>query len=205
VSGQFIRCMPVAVVFTIGASLLVSLTIVPFLASRLLLPQNEHGNVFYRAMTWAIEGTYRRILRRAVARPRTTLLIAAALFAGSLALVPRIGFSLFPKAGVPQFMVRVEASEGASLAETDRAARFVESVLARHPEISNVATTFVVYPVSRRSSHSASDARNVARGSTRRPSRQWSSFSLVSSSRGRARKARTFAAVSFGASLTWKP
>ncbi len=141
VSGQFIRCMPVAVVFTIGASLLVSLTIVPFLASQLLLPQNEHGNVFYRAMTWAIEGTYRRILTRAVARPRTTLLIAAALFAGSLALVPRIGFSLFPKAGVPQFMVRVEASEGASLAETDRAARFVESVLARHPEISNVATT----------------------------------------------------------------
>jgi multidrug efflux pump subunit AcrB len=139
--GQFIRSMPVAVVFTIGASLLVSLTIVPFLSSRLLVPENEHGNVFYRAMTWAIEGSYRRVLTRAVARPRTTLLIAAALFAGSLALVPRIGFSLFPKAGVPQFMVRVEASEGASLAETDRAARFVESVLARHPEVSNVATT----------------------------------------------------------------
>jgi multidrug efflux pump subunit AcrB len=140
-SGQFIRSMPVAVVFTIGASLLVSLTIVPFLASRILVPESEHGNVFYRAMTWAIEGTYRRVLERAVGRPKTTLLIAAALFAASLALVPRIGFSLFPKAGVPQFMVRVESSEGASLAETDRAARFVESVLAHHPEVSKVATT----------------------------------------------------------------
>jgi multidrug efflux pump subunit AcrB len=76
-----------------------------------------------------------------VARPKTTLVVAAALFAASLALVPRIGFSLFPKAGVPQFMVRVEAAEGASLAETDRSARFVESVLARHPEVSNVAVT----------------------------------------------------------------
>jgi len=140
-AGQFIRSMPVAVVFTIGASLLVSLTIVPFLSSRLLVPESEHGNVFYRAMTWAIEGTYRRVLTRAVARPRTTLLIAAALFAASLSLVPRIGFSLFPKAGVPQFMVRVETADGASLAETDRAARFVETVLARHPEVSNVATT----------------------------------------------------------------
>ena len=140
-AGQFIRCMPVAVVFTVGASLLVSLTIVPFLSSRLLVPEDEHGNVFYRAMTWAIEGTYRRVLTRAVAHPRITLLIAAALFAGSLALVPRIGFSLFPKAGVPQFMVRIEASEGASLAETDRAARFVEGVLGRHPEVSNVAVT----------------------------------------------------------------
>ena len=140
-AGQFIRSMPVAVVFTIGASLLVSLTIVPFLSSRLLVPENEHGNIFYRAMTWAIEGTYRRVLTRAVARPKTTLLIAAALFVASLSLVPRIGFSLFPKAGVPQFMVRVETADGASLAETDRAARFVESVLARHPEVSNVAAT----------------------------------------------------------------
>ena len=141
VAGQFIRCMPVAVVFTIGASLLVSLTIVPFLSSRLLVPESEHGNIFYRAMTWAIEGSYRRILTRAVARPKTTILIAAALFAGSLALVPKIGFSLFPKAGVPQFLVRVEAPQGASLAETDRAARFVEEVLARHQEVSNVAVT----------------------------------------------------------------
>jgi multidrug efflux pump subunit AcrB len=140
-AGQFIRSMPVAVVFTIGASLLVSLTIVPFLSSRVLVAESEHGNVFYRAMTWAIEGTYRRVLVRAVARPKTTLVLAAALFAASLALVPRIGFSLFPKAGVPQFMVRIEGAEGASLAETDRAARFVESVLARHAEISNVATT----------------------------------------------------------------
>ncbi len=35
-AGLFIRSMPVAVVFTILASLLVSLTIVPFLASLLL-------------------------------------------------------------------------------------------------------------------------------------------------------------------------
>ena len=140
-AGQFIRCMPVAVVFTIGASLLVSLTIVPFLASRVLVAESEHGNVFYRAMTWAIEGTYRRVLERAVARPRTTLVLAAALFAASLGLVPKIGFSLFPKAGVPQFMVRIEGAEGASLAETDRAARFMEDVLSRHSEVSNVAVT----------------------------------------------------------------
>jgi len=140
-AGQFIRSMPVAIVFTIGASLLVSLTIVPFLSSRLLVREGEHGNIFLRAMTWAIEGTYRRALVKAVQHPKTTLILAAMLFAGSIALVPRIGFSLFPKAGVPQFMVEVEAAEGASMAETDRAAHFVEEVLARHPEVAKVATT----------------------------------------------------------------
>lgn len=139
--GQFIRSMPVAVVVTIAASLLVSLTIVPFLSSRLLVPEAEHGNVFYRGLTWLIEGSYRRILERAVAFPKVTLVVAAALFAASIALVPKIGFSLFPKAGVPEFMVQIETHDGASLAETDRAARFVEGVLAKEPRITHVATT----------------------------------------------------------------
>ncbi|MBS2019688.1 MAG: efflux RND transporter permease subunit [Deltaproteobacteria bacterium] len=140
-AGQFIRSLPVAVVLTIGASLLVSLTIVPFLSSRLLKSHGEHGNVFFRALTSAIEITYRPILHRAMARPKTTLLLALALFVGSVALVPKIGFSLFPKAGTPQFLIRIETADGASLGETDRAARFAESVLARHDDIGTVAVT----------------------------------------------------------------
>jgi multidrug efflux pump subunit AcrB len=46
-----------------------------------------------------------------------------------------IGFSLFPSADVPQFVVRVDAPDGASIGETDRALRFVEARLAEHPEI----------------------------------------------------------------------
>jgi len=134
-AGLFIRSMPVAVVFTIAASLVVSLTVVPFLSSVLLRSAGEHGNLFFRGMTWLIEGSYKRVLERAIARPAATLGIAALLFAGSLALVPAIGFSLFPKAGIPQFRVEIEAEEGASLAVTDRAVRFVEGVLARHPEV----------------------------------------------------------------------
>ena len=64
--------------------------------------------------------------------------MAAALFVGSLALVPAIGFSLFPKAGTPQFRVTHRDARGSSLAETDRAARFVERVLARRPEVKSV-------------------------------------------------------------------
>ncbi len=136
--GLFIRPMPVALVFTVAASLVVSLTVVPFLSSVFLRSAGAHGNVFFRALTWAIEGTYRRLLERAVARPRATIAVAAVLFAGSIALVPAIGFSLFPKAGLPQFRVEIDAPEGASLAETDRAARFAEAVLARHPEVRHV-------------------------------------------------------------------
>lgn len=140
-AGQFIRSMPVAVVMTIASSLFVSLTVVPFLSSRLLVAESEHGNIFYRALTWAIEGSYRRVLEQAMKWPRLTLALGLLIFAGALALVPKIGFSLFPKAGVPQVLISIEGAEGSSLAETDKAARFVEQVVAPEPDVGSVATT----------------------------------------------------------------
>ncbi|MCZ7682952.1 MAG: efflux RND transporter permease subunit [Sandaracinaceae bacterium] len=134
-AGQFIRSLPLAVVLTVAASLIVSLTIVPFLASLVLKNESERGNIVFRVMMRTIEATYRPILAAGLRHPIATLAIAALLFVGSIALVPAIGFSLFPNAGMPQFLVRIQAADGASLAESDRAARFVEDVLARHPEV----------------------------------------------------------------------
>lgn len=140
-AGQFIRSLPLAVVYTVGASLLVSLTIVPFLASRMLSPRADpHGNWFLRKLTHGIERSYRPVLHAALRHPVVTVGLAALLFAGSLALIPRVGFSLFPKADLRQFLVQVETPDGATFAKTDRAARFAESVLRRHPEVEHVMT-----------------------------------------------------------------
>ncbi|MBI3792972.1 MAG: efflux RND transporter permease subunit [Gemmatimonadetes bacterium] len=137
--GKFIRVMPAAVVYTILASLLVSLTIIPFLAS-LVLPEHEdpHGNRFLQWLNRAIDLTYARWLHAALARPAWVLGGAALLFVGALSLVPVIGFSLFPKAGTPQFLVRIEGPEGASLASTDRAVRFAEQALLANPHVRHV-------------------------------------------------------------------
>jgi multidrug efflux pump subunit AcrB len=138
-AGQFTRSLPVAVLYTVGASLFVSLTIIPFLGSLVLQEQDEHGNRAFQYFHRAIESFYRPLLRLALGWPRATLVGAALLFVGSLALVPRIGFSLFPEADVPMFRIEVEAPDGSSIEETDRAVRFAEGVLAKHPEISRVA------------------------------------------------------------------
>jgi multidrug efflux pump subunit AcrB len=137
-AGQFIRSLPLTVVYTVLASLVVSLTIIPFLASRLLGTTGAHENVFLRGLNRGIGATYAPVLHRALARPRTTLAAAALLFAGSIALVPLVGFSLFPKAGTPQFLVDIETPEGSTLAATDRASRWVERQLAAHPEVRTV-------------------------------------------------------------------
>jgi multidrug efflux pump subunit AcrB len=139
--GRYIRSLPVTVIYTVVASLFVSLTIIPWLAS-LLLPKHAdaHGNVFLRWFERGIHATYAPVLDRALSRPRVTVAVAATLIVASVALVPVIGFSLFPKAGTPRFLVHIETPEGASLDETDRAARFAERVLATDPDVTTVLT-----------------------------------------------------------------
>jgi len=138
-AGKFIRSMPAAVVFTILASLLVSVTIIPFLAAMFLKEEgDEHGNVFMRTLNRGIDATYAKVLHRALEHPKRTLVVSLALFIGTLALVPSIGFSLFPKAGTPQFLVTVNAPEGSSLGVVDSAVKFAERALMRREAIEHV-------------------------------------------------------------------
>jgi multidrug efflux pump subunit AcrB len=158
-AGDFVRSLPAAVLFTILASFFVALSIIPFLASRVLRGgeprkpkqpwlaallargraivdrSDEVADRVLGGLMRAIHGIYGPALRWGLARPRTTLAAALGVFALSLLLVPAIGFSLFPTADIPQFRVRIEAPDGASLADTDRALRFVEEKLAATPGI----------------------------------------------------------------------
>ena len=135
-AGDFIRSLPMAVITTVLASLFVSLTIVPFLSSRLLKNQaNPEGNIFMRAMKRVIKGTYGKVLHKALAYPAITLIIATLLFVGSLLLFPLVGFSLFPRSEKPQFLINIETPSSSSLDETDRVARYVESELKNIKEV----------------------------------------------------------------------
>lgn len=138
-SGKFIRSLPVAVFGTVAGSLLVSLTIVPFLASRILpRTESEHGNRALQAIQVGIHRFYAPALHWSLTHPWRALGAAMLLCGASFGLLPLIGTSLFPAAETPYFLVQVRAPEGAALAQTDRAVRMVEQVLAREPSIRTV-------------------------------------------------------------------
>ena len=137
-AGKFTRGLPLAVVLTVIASMLVALTIMPFLASR-LLPREEPraGNRLLHAVEGGIHIVYAPLMKRAMAHPRLTLLLGGALVAGAFALAPAIGFSLFPAADKPQFLVTIRAAQGSSLAATDEALAFVDRTLAMTPGVTH--------------------------------------------------------------------
>ncbi|GGB05922.1 efflux RND transporter permease subunit [Puia dinghuensis] len=140
-AGDFIRSLPAAVVTTVLASLFVSLTIVPFLSSR-ILSAHEHpeGNLFLRGLRRLISGSYRRVLHGAIRRPVLTLLVALAIFVGCLALIPRVGFSVFPASEKPMFLINIQTPLGTSLTATDTVARWVEKHIEHLPDLKNYAT-----------------------------------------------------------------
>jgi multidrug efflux pump subunit AcrB len=130
-SGDFIRSLPMAVVTTVLASLFVSLTIVPFLGSRLLAERHDpRGNIFLRGMKWLISISYARLLHVALRRPVVTLIAALVIFVGVLLLIGQAGFTVFPASERPMLYIDIEAAPGTNLEKTDRVVRMVDSVLA---------------------------------------------------------------------------
>lgn len=135
-AGDFIRSLPMAVIFTVLASLFVSLTIVPFLASRILKThESPEGNIFLRALKKGIHASYTRILHWCLRHPWATLGGTVVLFVMSLGLFKVVGFSLFPKSEKPQFLINIETPNSTNIFETDRVARYVEDELKKEDEI----------------------------------------------------------------------
>ncbi|MGK6351116.1 efflux RND transporter permease subunit [Parapedobacter sp. DT-150] len=140
-AGDFIRSLPMAVIGSVIASMLVALLVVPFLSSRLLKPHaNPEGNAVLRWLQRVIHGTYAVLLDRALRRPWQTVVVAVAIFLGALALIPVIGFSLFPVSEKPQFLIRINAPLQANIYTTDSITKQIEKELNEIPEVQYFAS-----------------------------------------------------------------
>ncbi|MFZ9236984.1 MAG: efflux RND transporter permease subunit, partial [Algoriphagus sp.] len=140
-SGDFVRSLPMSVITSVLASLVVSLTIIPFLSTWLLKNKKEgHSNKIYDLFQKGIHVSYAPLLEKALKKPVATLVIAGAIFFLSLGLFPVIGFSLFPSSEKPQFLVNITTPLQSNLSNTDTLVRQVESEVAKIPELQNFAT-----------------------------------------------------------------
>ncbi|MFM8819553.1 MAG: efflux RND transporter permease subunit, partial [Phenylobacterium sp.] len=135
-SGAYIRSLPVTVLATVGASLVVALTIIPFLASRILSRHEDpEGNALLQTINGGIQRFYAPVLHAGLAKPLLTTALILGLCLTAIPMVRAIGTSLFPPAETPQFLVRVELPDGTALTRTEQALRYVDGVLAREPEV----------------------------------------------------------------------
>jgi multidrug efflux pump subunit AcrB len=141
-AGDFLKSMPLTVMATLAASLLIALSLTPLIARHFL---NKTGHKRYvppleRVSAKLIHGPYVRVLRWVLQRPWLSLGLALLLLAGSLAMIPQVGLSFFPKAERPQFLVRIQTGSGSQLSRSDAVCQEVESILADREEIAHFAS-----------------------------------------------------------------
>ena len=129
--GDFMKYLPIGVIVTLCSSLFVALVINPTVCSVVATgeihgPENER--VFVAAYRW--------LLTAALRSKAATLIIAAAIFVGVLALYVRLdhGVQFFPEMDPDRAVINLRLPQGSNVRETNRLTRVIERRIKKYLE-----------------------------------------------------------------------
>jgi len=145
ITAEIFKELALTVTFSLMASLIVSITLIPMLSSKYLKvakPHEASRNRFINKIfdKWddvlnAVDGFYRKMLSWVLTHRKTTVIVVAVISVLSLLTLPFIGMEFFPSMDQGQFTVSIELPEGALLNETNQITQKVEEILAPIPEM----------------------------------------------------------------------
>lgn len=131
-TGEFFLPFALTIVFSLLASLIVAVTIVPILAkfSFSKVPKEEKENGLQRA--------YGKTIAWALGHKVIVLVLSFIVLAGSLALVPRLGFTFIPNEEQKLLVATVQLPSSTSLERTNDVSLKLEEMFANKEEIKEV-------------------------------------------------------------------
>ena len=139
VSRFLFSALALAVAFSLAASYLVAMSVVPLYCSRFIRPHEADEEIgqrrsFFKSFSLGFDRLYNRLLEkydtavgRALARPKTTVAVILGFCVLSLALYPLLGVAFFPRTDPGQFVINIKAPTGTRLELTDQYIARVES------------------------------------------------------------------------------
>jgi cobalt-zinc-cadmium resistance protein CzcA len=137
VEGKMFRPMALTVIFALIGSLILSLTLMPVLASLAFRKQlKEKETILIR---WA-KRAYLPLLERCVNHPAWVALAAIAVFGASLALIPFLGAEFIPRLEEGTIALQAWRLPSVSLSESIKSTTAIEKVLLDFPEVVSVVS-----------------------------------------------------------------
>lgn len=136
--GRFFSSFGVTVSTTIAISLLLSVTLTPFLCSR-ILGRQKTGRLeqqLERPFLW-LERKYRGALEAAVRHRISVVVVALALFAGGMWLSTRLGSEFFPSEDQGRLRVQMELAADSSLEVTERVMGEMIALIQQDPRVAH--------------------------------------------------------------------
>jgi cobalt-zinc-cadmium resistance protein CzcA len=137
--GRMFRPMALTVGMALFGSLLLALLFVPAAATWLFRRSARESRHAGRFLEW-LDARYVPLLRRTVAHPVRTLIVALAVFAGAMALVPRLGTEFLPELDEGSILVQPTRDPSISLTHSVEVAHAIEAVVRETPEVTTVVS-----------------------------------------------------------------
>ncbi len=129
--GKMFKPMAFNIAFAMAGSMLLSLTLIPVLASMILKPKPERD-------TWLvarIKRVYRPLLAKSLERKRVVVISAVLALVGSLALFPFLGKEFMPQLQEGSIMWRVTGIPSTSLNESIDTSNVISKAFKKFPEV----------------------------------------------------------------------
>lgn len=136
--GRIFAPLGIAYITSILASLVVSLTVTPALASYLLGKSKLKEEKESKFVIW-LKNQDRRALEKNLEDPKPILIGATILFVASLAVIPFLGSEFLPPFNEGSLTINVLAQPGTSLQESNRIGTLIEKQLLEVREVVTVA------------------------------------------------------------------
>ncbi|MDR3204938.1 MAG: efflux RND transporter permease subunit, partial [Deltaproteobacteria bacterium] len=150
-AGVMFRPFSLTIAFALASSLMVSLTLVPMLASKLLrskgdeeacgvkvvFGQPRYGRKYFKAF----ENLYQSWLKRALARPITVIILSLALLFLSCLLIPKVGTEFMPRTDESGIRINLTMASGTKVEKTAETMRLIEDIVSQEvPEVIALAS-----------------------------------------------------------------
>ncbi|XZF76676.1 efflux RND transporter permease subunit [Bacillus sp. AL-1R] len=134
--GEFFRPFAISVVVSILTSLIVAIILIPTLGAKFLSkPLKEHSND-----TRFMRG-YEKLLRSALKRKWIVILLSIVLLAGSLSMIPLLGFSFLPGSVNKTLQVTATLPSNSTVEQSNLVAKELEKYFADSDKIDSVQAT----------------------------------------------------------------
>src|SRR5690625_1235484 len=132
--------LALTVSFSLLASLIVAITLVPMLSSKLLSKAMEDGRRYWfdRLLGWVNE-RYASALRVVLRFRKTTVFVTLLAIGGSIALTPMIGAEFIPAGDQGQMEINVETRAGTNVKHTETIVQDVNEILHEYESIIDVS------------------------------------------------------------------
>lgn len=154
ITSAIFKEFSLTVAMSLGASLVVSLTLIPMLCSKFLkvdqLQGQKHHGKFrlfdflydsFDKIFAKVESIYRKILKWALGHRKSTVAIAIVIFVTSMASVAMVGAEFFPTTDEGQFTVNISLPDGSELENTNEMVIEIEDSLKNIEEIDTIFAT----------------------------------------------------------------